>query len=121
MDTQGLLPAPARPPRRKHSLQFKEQVVAASYAANTSVASVAQQFKINANLVHKWRRQFEAAATDSSGDFIKVAPQIPTRTLSTSSPDTTLKVELSSTLGLVTIHWPMAELADLASWLKSLS
>jgi len=120
MDIQGLLPAPAKPPRRKHSLQFKEQVVAASYAANTSVASVALQFKINANLVHKWRRQFETK-TAGRGDFIKVAPQIPTRTLSTSSPDTTLKVELSSTLGPVTIHWPMSDLADLASWLKSLS
>lgn len=121
MDTQGLLPAPAAPPRRKHSLQFKEQVVAASYAANTPVASVAQQFNINANLVHKWRRQFEAAATDSSGDFIKVAPRMPAKAMNASCPDATLKVELSSTLGPVTIHWPMADLADLASWLKSLS
>ena len=94
--------------------------MAESYAPNTSVASVALQFKINANLVHKWRRQFETKAAGRD-DFIKVAPQIPTRTLSTSSPDTTLKVELSSTLGPVTIHWPMSDLADLASWLKSQS
>ncbi|WP_269621369.1 MULTISPECIES: transposase [Zhongshania] len=120
MDTQGLLPAPAKPPRRQHSLQFKEQVVAASYASDTSVARVAQQFKINANLVHKWRRQFEAKAAGRD-DFIKVAPRIPTRTLSTSSPDATLKIELSSPLGPVTIHWPMSGLADLASWLKSQS
>ena len=120
MDTQGLLPAPATPPRRKHSPEFKEQVVAASYASDTSVARVAQQFKINANLVHKWRRQLESKAAGCDS-FIKVAPRIPARALSTSGPDTTLKVELSSTLGLVTIHWPMAELADLASWLKSLS
>jgi len=53
MDTQGLLPAPAKPPRRQHSLEFKKQVVAASYTDNTSVAIVAQQFNINANLVHK--------------------------------------------------------------------
>ena len=120
MDTQGLLPAPARPPRRKHSLQFKEQVVAASYASNTSVASVAQQFKINANLVHKWRRQFDAKAAGRD-DFIKVAPRIPAKAMNTPSPDTTLKVELSSPLGPVTIHWPMSGLADLASWLKSQS
>jgi len=117
MDTQGLLPPPSKPPRRKHSLQFKELVVAASYAANTSVASVALRLKINANLVHKWRRQFEAAA-DSSSDFIKVAPQIPVRAMNTSIPDSTFKVELSSTLGPVTIHWPKAEPANLASWLK---
>ena len=53
MDIQGLLPPPAKPPRRQYSLDFKEEVVAASYAANTSVASVAQQFKINANIVNK--------------------------------------------------------------------
>lgn len=120
MGTQGLLPAPATPPRRKHSLQFKEQVVAASYASNTSVASVAQQFKINANLVHKWRRQFDAKAAGRD-DFIKVAPRIPAKAMNTPSPDTTLKVELSSPLGPVTIHWPMSGLADLASWLKSQS
>ena len=120
MDTQGLLPAPARPPRRKHSLQFKEQVVAASYAANTSVASVALQFKINANLVHKWRRQFETK-TAGRGDFIKVAPRIPAKAMNAPCPDTTLKVELASALGPITIHWPMFDLADLASWLKSLS
>ncbi|MBU0801130.1 transposase [Zhongshania sp. BJYM1] len=117
MDTQGLLPAPARPPRRKHSLQFKEQVVAASYAPNTSVASVAQQFKINANLVHKWRRQFDAKAAGRD-DFIKVAPRITVKAMDASCPDTTLKVELSSALGPVTIHWPMADLAGLASWLN---
>ncbi|WP_269621504.1 transposase [Zhongshania sp. BJYM1] len=120
MDTQGLLPAPARPPRRKHSLQFKEQVVATSYAPNTSVASVAQQFKINANLVHKWRRQFETKAAGCD-DFIKVAPRIPAKAMNASCPDATLKVELRNTLGPVTIHWPMADLADLASWLKSQS
>jgi transposase len=120
MDTQGLLPPPAKPPRRQHSLEFKEQVVAESYAANTSVASVALQFKINANLVHKWRRQFGAKAAGCD-DFIKVAPRIPAKAMNTPSPNTTLKVELSSTLGPVTIHWPKAELANLASWLKSQS
>ena len=91
--------------------------MAASYASNTSVASVAQQFKINANLVHKWRRQFEAKAAGRD-DFIKVAPRIPVKAMDASCPDTTLKVELSSPLGPVTIHWPMADLAGLASWLK---
>ncbi|EIF42651.1 hypothetical protein DOK_12742 [gamma proteobacterium BDW918] len=94
--------------------------MAASYASNTSVASVAQQFKINANLVHKWRRQFEAKAAGRD-DFIKVAPRIPVKAMDVSCPDTTLKVELSSPLGPVTIHWPMSGLADLASWLKSQS
>ncbi|AMO66972.1 hypothetical protein AZF00_01055 [Zhongshania aliphaticivorans] len=94
--------------------------MAASYASNTSVASVAQQFKINANLVHKWRRQFEAKAAGRD-DFIKVAPRIPVKAMDASCPDTTLKVELSSPLGPVTIHWPMSGLADLASWLKSQS
>ena len=57
MDIQGLLPPPAKPLRRKNLLEFKAQFVAASYTDNTSVASVAQRFNINANLVHKWRRQ----------------------------------------------------------------
>ncbi len=122
MNTQGLLPSPGTPPRRKHSLQFKEQVVAASHAPETSVASVAQRFNINANLVHKWRRQLEAKAADGGDNFIKVP--LPVRSISSNTPphDASVKVEFTSgSLGPVSIHWPMSQLPQLASWLASLS
>lgn len=43
--------------RRHHPLEFKQQVVAANNRHGASVASVAMAHGINANQLHKWRRE----------------------------------------------------------------
>lgn len=73
MDTQGLLPPPVKPRRRRHSLEFKTQVLAACAEPGASIAAVAQHFNVNANLIHKWRRATEATRPPENGDFVKVA------------------------------------------------
>jgi len=45
------------PKRRRHSLEFKRQVVAAARQPGASLAAVAQEYQINSNLLHTWRRQ----------------------------------------------------------------
>ena len=45
---------PAR--RRRHDVELKRQVIAACEAPGVSVAQVAMNYGLNANLVHKWRR-----------------------------------------------------------------
>lgn len=47
-------------PRRRHSKELKAQVLAECAQAGASVAGVALAHGLNANVVHKWRR--EAAA-----------------------------------------------------------
>lgn len=42
--------------RRHHPLEFKQQVVAESSRRGASVAGVAMAHGINANQLHKWRR-----------------------------------------------------------------
>lgn len=44
--------------RRTHSLEFKQSAVEASRQAGASIAGVAMAHGINANQLHKWRRQF---------------------------------------------------------------
>lgn len=44
-------------PRRRHSAELRAQVMAQCDAPSASVAAVAQVHGLNANLVHKWRRQ----------------------------------------------------------------
>ena len=51
------------PPRkrgsyRRHSLEFKREVVARSLVEGTSVSRLAREFNINANQVFTWRKQF---------------------------------------------------------------
>ena len=45
------------PKRRRHSLEFKRQVVAAACQPGASLAAVALEYQINSNLLHTWRRQ----------------------------------------------------------------
>jgi transposase len=43
-------------PRRRHSEQFKAQVLAACAVPGASISAMALSFGINANFVHRWRR-----------------------------------------------------------------
>jgi transposase len=47
--------------RRQHSLEFKQQVIAESNRRGASVAGVAMAHGINANQLHKWRRQLQGS------------------------------------------------------------
>lgn len=122
MDTQGLLPPPAKQRRRRHSREFKEQVVKASFEPGHSVAGVAQQFNVNANLVHKWRRQHRAAQGTAQDDFVRLPLFASTPPVPAADADLpqTIRVEVPGTLGTVTVHWPMTTIDSLASWLKAL-
>lgn len=46
--------------RRTHSLEFKQRAVEASDQPGASIAGVAMAHGINANQLHKWRRQLLA-------------------------------------------------------------
>ena len=114
MDTQGLLPPPVKQRRRRHSLEFKTQVLAACAEPDASIAAVAQRFNINANLIHKWRRPTKTVRSPENGDFVKVA--LP-RPAGSTSPQA-LKLELTCAHGPVVIHWPMDQLNALTDWLR---
>jgi transposase len=48
--------------RREYSQAYKRRLVALTQAAGASVSRIAQQHKVNANLLFAWRRQFGAPA-----------------------------------------------------------
>ena len=48
--------------RRTHTPEFKRRAVEASNQAGASIAGVAMVYGINANQLHKWRRQFQGSA-----------------------------------------------------------
>jgi transposase len=53
-------------PRRRHGAELKTQVLAECDGPAASVAAVAQSHGLNANLVHKWRRQQRARSLEAS-------------------------------------------------------
>jgi transposase len=60
MDTkiQPVISSHKRGPYRRHTTEFKRNVVARSLAVGASVSRVAREFNVNANQVFAWRKQF---------------------------------------------------------------
>lgn len=56
------LPLPGRR-RRSYSREFKAQIVETCLRPGTSVAAIARQHNINDNIVHRWIREAEQAAS----------------------------------------------------------
>lgn len=123
--------SPSSPPRltrRSYSAAFKAQVVAQSQCPGTSIAAVAQAHGINANMVHKWRRESPLAtlATQGSGttaalDFIALPlpgqmPD-PSTNRAASAPSSHIEVELHQGKTMLKVRWPVAAAADCATWL----
>lgn len=55
---------PARPPRRTYTKEFKIDAVAQCERGDRSLAQVAMDLKINANLVRRWQKEQQS---ESSG------------------------------------------------------
>jgi transposase len=101
-------------PRRRHSAQLKAQVLAECARPEASVAAVAMAHGLNANVVHKWRRQ--AAGTAS----LPVATFVPVSVKPAVSEDSMIRIELHRGVTVVNIAWPVAASAECAQWLREL-
>jgi transposase len=115
-----------KPPRRKrrHSEEFKDELVRACSEPGISVAGIALVNGVNANLLRKWmgargvtapsqRRPAESAApVPHSPEFLPVAitPTEP------SQPEIRIEARRGNTV--VKIEWPVEAAADCAAWLR---
>ncbi|MBN2647701.1 MAG: transposase [Thiotrichales bacterium] len=51
----------AKQPRKRYSTEFKRQILKACYQPNTSIAQVAREHGLNANLIHNWKRALKTS------------------------------------------------------------
>jgi transposase len=121
-------------PRRRHSAQFKREVLAACNEPGASVAGVALAFGLNANLVRQWRRGrgfkpaggAAMAATsvtrEAQQQFIALAmPQaVPASAASANVGAGDICIEVRRGALQVSVSWPQAAAADCAIWLREL-
>ena len=122
--------------RRRHSAEFKAQVLAACAEPGASVAAVALSFKLNDNLVHQWRRGRGASPMRSAAatTVAKPAPEFVALSLPTpapppaqappsstgAAPAETIRLELKRGALGVSIVWPVSAATDCAAWLREL-
>ena len=103
------LPAPKR--RRRHSSQFKAEVLKACAEPGNTIAAVAQHYGVNANLVHKWRRK---ATPPMPSDFVRLPDPV---SAGTGFGGDTVRIELP---GNIIVHWPIARMAEAIAWLRAM-
>ena len=117
-------------PRRRHSEEFKERVLAACAEPGASVAAVARLFELNDNLVHQWRRGRGAGGTMVAIPLAHKAPEFVELSLPTPSPAPTqtesavqsesIRIELKRGALSVNVLWPRSAAGDFALWLREL-
>jgi transposase len=122
--------------RRRHSAQFKAEVLAACAQPGVSLASVALRFGLNANLVRQWCR---GRGTKRAGDLVAAMPGDGARAVASQqfiplslpapvapagerpSPAAgDIRVELRRGALQVAVSWPVAGGADCAALLREL-
>lgn len=119
-------------PRRRHSAEFKMEVVSACGEPGASVAAVALAFGLNANMVRQWLRGrgfkrvggavvVVPAATTRSQQFVPMAlPAQVTAKPPAASPAQDIRVEVRRGTLQVNVSWPQSAGADCAVWLREL-
>jgi len=121
--------------RRRHSAEFKAQVVGACAEPGATVAAVARAFGLNDNLVHDWRRGRSGAGIAktvttslqaSPPEFVALSLASPSQPSQASPPlppapalaPERICVEFKRGAIGVSVTWPVSAAADCATWLR---
>lgn len=105
-----IIPAHSKKTRRHYSREFKEKIVALCSQPGASIAGVACDYGINANLIHKWRREGGA-----NKNAISTPGFLPLPATLTSSP-ATVHFEINS----LSIDWPLSHIDQAIPWIRAL-
>ncbi len=116
--------------RRKHSDEFKAQVVAACSQPGVSVAAVSMAHGVNANLARRWifdAQRAHSGEPDTGREVAQAtAPKLalPPPFVSVSLPPdpapSEIRIELRRGTMVVSATWPVAAASECASWMREL-
>lgn len=117
--------------RRRHSDEFKADLVAACTQPGISIAAVAMANGVNANLLRRWVTEVEmkpsvdddsaqvavtASSPTTAPSFVPVS--LPSPATPTPLPD--IRIELQRGATTVTVTWPASAASKCAAWMREL-
>ena len=107
--------------RRRHSAELKAHVLAACAEPGASVARIAMENGLNANLVFKWRRR-AAVKHGSAKNVVPAAEFVPLPVLPSAAAMPVGDIRISIRRGGTTleIQWPVSGAKSCAQWLREL-
>ena len=111
--------------RRKHSAEFRAEVLQACRQVGASVAAIALRSGLNANVVYRWLREdgrrldagvnrHSAVSARLGAEFIAV--QMPQPAVVAASTD--IRIEVRRGVSTVTVNWPLQGASECAAWLR---
>ena len=115
---------------RTYTAEFKAQLVAACQQPGASIAALAGQHGMNANVLHRWLKEhahdgrhqlngsdpsLKVNTTANAPAFIPIT--LPAVLHEATGPE--LKVELRKGALSMTVCWPVSAAAEFAQWTKS--
>lgn len=104
--------------RRRHTAELKSRVLYECAEPGASVAQVALAHGLNANLVHKWRRQAERGSV-AAVPVRDGAAFIPLALASECAPvSRDIRIELRRGPIAVSVTWPVASAPQCAIWMR---
>ncbi|WP_092440815.1 transposase [Collimonas sp. OK607] len=131
MKTTEFTPAPSRAHRR-HSAEFKAEVIAACLQPGVSIASVALANRLNANFLRGWvkayRDQQLAGVTANTSIEPRIEPaNCPPTTLVPITlqvpdvpPSGDIQIEIRRQQTVFQVTWPTSQAAACAQWLREI-
>ena len=116
---------------RTYTAQFKAELVAACGQPGVSIAALAGQHAMNANVLHRWLKEHQrsrrhqlaahspAAALEMTSPVAAFIPlQLPAAAPQPEPPE--IKVELRRGALSMVVTWPVSAAAEFASWAAAL-
>ncbi len=121
MDTKAIITAPVVRTRRRHSPEFKAQVIAACQQPGVSIAAVAQANGLNANFLRQWLKAYHAGR--QTGLTAPRADESTRHAAATLVPVTVaatgdIQIEIRRQQVVFQITWPTSQAASCAQWLR---
>ena len=110
-----------RATRRKHSAQFKAEVLDACRQPDASAAAIARLYNLNANVVHRWRADDRKAALPKSTDVptLPIPAFVPLDVQHEAEmPARDIRIELKRGSATAVVHWPVESASSCAAWLR---
>lgn len=127
MRTTFISPALPGRRRRRHSDDFKSEVVDACRHPGVSIAAVALANGLNANLVRRWMVEAGSAASERPAGRIgtleaavtapQIAPFVPVK-LQPDARGPDIRIEINRGGALVTVSWPTSAAGECGAWLR---
>ena len=106
----------AKKTRRRYGAELKQQILAECAEPGASVASIALSHGINANVVHKWRREADGALPALQAPAFVPVPLPP----AACAPAPDIRIELRRGATTVSVTWPLAAAEQCGVWMREL-